>query len=146
MQGLVSECLQYRDSKTQLQIIKLRHSYNVPAMYENIPVTILSGIKNLGVSYENGYYQCRWIVESAVEYSYELGNGSIVTRQEDLGYKNYHILLASGEYNEGTDGKAFIQYLSIYPSIYNTRQLELICCRSVSPCYYYSQIHTHGSY
>lgn len=105
MQGLVSECLQYKDAKTQLQIIKLKHSYNTPGMYSNVPVTILSGIKNLGVSYENGYYQCRWIVESAVEFSYEASNGTIINRREDLGYKNYHILLASGEYNEFTDGK-----------------------------------------
>lgn len=105
MQGLVSECLQYRDSKTQLQIIKLSHSYNIPNAYTNVPVTILSGIKNLGVSFENGFYQCRWIVESAVEFSYEATNGSIINRREDLGYKNYHILLAAGQYNEVTDGK-----------------------------------------
>lgn len=105
MAGLVSECLQYRDQKTQLQIIKLKHSYNVPSSYQNVPVNIISGIKSLGVSYENGYYQCRWIVESAVEFSYEAANGSTVMRREDLGYKNYHILLATGEYNERDDSK-----------------------------------------
>lgn len=105
MQGLVSECLQYRNSKTQVQIIKLKHSYNIPGAYHNVPVKILSGIKNLGVSFEDGHYQCRWIVESAVEFSYEAANGSLVTRREDLGYKNYHILLATGEYNQASDGK-----------------------------------------
>lgn len=106
MQGLVSECLQYRDAKTQLQIIKLKHSYNIPGEFSNVPVTILSGIKSLGVSWENGYYQCRWIVESAVEFSYEARNGSIINLREDLGYKNYHILLASGEYDEKKDLKS----------------------------------------
>lgn len=100
MSGLVSECVQYRDANTKLQVIKLAHSYNIPGEYHNVPVTILSGIKNLGVSFENGYYQCRWVVESAVEFTYEAVNGSILNRREDLGYKNYHILLASGEYNE----------------------------------------------
>lgn len=105
MAGLVSECLQYRDAKTQLHIIKLKHSYNIPGIYHNIPVSISSGVKNLGVTWDNGYYQCRWIVESAVEFSYEATNGSIIQRREDLGYKNYHILLATGEYNEQTDTK-----------------------------------------
>lgn len=106
MQGLVSECLQYRDAKTQVQIIKLKHSFNMPAMYSNVPVKILSGIKNLGVSFEDGHYQCRWIVESAVEFSYEALNGSVITRREDLGYRNYHILLATGEYNQISDIKS----------------------------------------
>lgn len=106
MQGLVSECLQYKDAKTSLHIIKLRHSYNIPGIYTNVPATILSGIKSLGVSYENGYYQCRWIVESAVEFRYEALNGSIINKREDLGYKNYHILLANGEYDERADVKS----------------------------------------
>lgn len=105
MAGLVTECLQYRDSVTQLQIIKMAHSYNIPGVYSNVPATILSGIKNLGVSYENGYYQCRWVVESAVEFTYEEPNGTVVNKREDLGYKNYHILLASGEYNERNNYK-----------------------------------------
>lgn len=104
MQGLVSECLQYRDTKTHLQIIKLKHSYNIPGAYNNVPATIRSGLKNLGVSYENGYYQCRWIVESTVEFSYEAANGSLINKRAELGHKNYHILLAAGEYNEFTDG------------------------------------------
>lgn len=106
MQGLVSECLHYRDPKTQLPTVKLRHSYNIPGNFHNVPATISSGIKSLGVSWENGYYQCRWIVESAVEFSYEATNGTIMTLREDLGYKNYHILLAFGEYNEKTDLKS----------------------------------------
>jgi hypothetical protein len=105
MSGLVTECLQYRDSATQLQIIKMAHSYNIPGAYNNVPATILSGVKNLGVSYENGYYQCRWVVESAVEFTYEDPNGTVVNKREDLGYKNYHILLASGEYNERSNYK-----------------------------------------
>lgn len=107
MAGLVSECLQYRDSNTHLQVIKLAHSYNIPGAYSNVPVTILGGIQNLGVSFESGYYQCRWIVESAVEFTYEDLNGTVVNRREDLGYKNYHILLASGEYNEQDNCKYF---------------------------------------
>jgi len=102
MSGLVTECLQYKDSNTNLQVITLAHSFNVPGTYRNLPVSILSGIKNLGVSFENGYYQCRWIVESAVEFTYEDLDGQIVTKREDLGYRNYHILLASGAYDERT--------------------------------------------
>lgn len=105
MQGFVSECVQYRDSKTNLQVIKSKYSYNIPGAFTNVPVNILSGIRHLGVSFENGYYQCRWIVETAVEFSYEAPNGTIVTQREDLGYKNYHILLASGRYDENTDSK-----------------------------------------
>lgn len=106
MAGLVSECVQYRDSNTKLQVIRLEHSYNIAGQYSNVPVTILSGIKNLGVSYENGYYQCRWVVESAVEFTYEDStNGSLMTKREDLGYKNYHILLAAGEFDERTNSK-----------------------------------------
>lgn len=93
MQGLVSECVQFKESNE----VKLRHSYNLPGAYTNIPVTILSGIKSFSTSFENGYYQCRWIVESAVEFSYEALNGTIINKREDLGYKNYHILLASGQ-------------------------------------------------
>lgn len=106
MSGLVSECLQYRDSNTKLQIITLAHSYNIPGAFSNVPVTILSGIKNLGVSFENGYYQCRWVVESAVEFTYEGLDGQVVNKREDLGYKNYHILLASGPFNERTNKKS----------------------------------------
>ena len=107
MAGLVSECLQYRDANNrQLQVIKLAHSYNIPGLYQNVPVKILSGIINLGVSYEDGYYQCRWIVQSAVEFTYEEPNGTVVNRREDLGYRNYHILLASGEYNEKLNCKS----------------------------------------
>lgn len=104
MQGFVSECIQVRDSKTKLQIILLRHSYNIPGAYRNVPATVISGIKNLGVTNEEGYYQCRWIVESSVEFTYEALNGTSITKQEDLGYKNYHILLASGEYDPTTNG------------------------------------------
>lgn len=104
MQGFVTECIQRRDTKTNLQIISLRHSYNIPGAYKNVPATIISGIDNLGVTNEEGYFQCRWIVKSSVEFTYEALNGSTITRQEDLGYKNYHILLASGEYDPVTDG------------------------------------------
>lgn len=107
MSGLVSECLQYWDPKTKLHIITLAHSFNMPGVYQNVPAIIHSGIKNLGVSFENGYYQCRWVVESAVEFQYEDPiNGQVVQKREDLGYKNYHILLASGQYNERMKSKA----------------------------------------
>lgn len=115
MQGFVSECIQRRDTKTNLQIISLRHSYNIPGAYKNVPVTVISGIDNLGVTNEEGYYQCRWIVKSSVEFTYEASNGSTITRQEDLGYKNYHILLASGEYDPNTDGKVYIK--SLHPHL-----------------------------
>lgn len=105
MQGLVSECVQFRDSQTQQQKVILKHSFNLPGNYRNVPAKILSGVRDLGSSYENGYYQCRWIVESAVEFSYEALNGSLIYRREDLGYKNYHILLATGGYDSSTDGK-----------------------------------------
>lgn len=94
MQGLVSECVQSKESNS---LVKLRHSYNLPGAYTNVPVTILSGIKSFSSSFENGYYQCRWIVESGVEFSYEALNGTVINKREDLGYRNYHILLASGQ-------------------------------------------------
>lgn len=100
MQGFVSECIQTRDPKTSLHKIVLQHSYNIPGSYSNVPATIISGIRNLGVSYEHGYFQCRWIVETAVDFSYEALNGTQITLREDLGYKNYHILLASGRFDE----------------------------------------------
>lgn len=105
MQGFVSECLQYRDSSAPVQIVQLKHSYNLPG-YMNVPVNIMSGIKSFGVSYVNGHYQCRWSVESAVEFSFEAPNGSVIIKREDLGYKNYHILLASGDYDEVKDLKS----------------------------------------
>lgn len=107
MQGLVTECVQYRDPRSQLLVVKLKHSYNNPSDYRNIPVSIISGLKELETSYVNGRYQCRWLVESAVEFSYEANNGSLISRREDLGYKNYHILLATGDYDEVAEGKCF---------------------------------------
>lgn len=100
MQGLVSECVHLRDGNR----VELRHSYNIPGAYTNVPINVLSGIKSFSTSFENGYYQCRWIVDSAVEFSYEALNGTVITRREDLGYKNYHILLASGQV-DSTGGK-----------------------------------------
>lgn len=105
--SLVSECLQYHDTKVNLQVVMLAHSYNSGPTYENVPARIKSGIKNLGVSFENGRYQCRWIVESAVEFSYEALNGSTIFKREDLGYKNYHIILATGEYNVDSEKKSY---------------------------------------
>lgn len=119
MQGLVSECLQYRDTKTQVQIIKLKHSYNLPGAYHNVPVQILSGIKNFGVSFEDGHYQCRWIVESGVEFTYEAVNGTLIRTREDLGYRNYHILLATGEYNQASDGEFKIDLDCLHNNLYN---------------------------
>lgn len=95
MEGLVSECV-YSDRRgDKLKVITVRHSFNVPGRYNNIPVTVKSGIKNLGVSAEDGSFHCRWIVESSVEFSYE-DDGELVTTQADLAYKNFHILLARG--------------------------------------------------
>lgn len=97
MRGLVTEC-RYTDRKgDELKVISLQHSYNLPNTYTNIPVHIRSGIKNLGVSTEDGNYLCRWIVQSSVEYSYDPGNGTLVIEQADLAYKDYYILLATGK-------------------------------------------------
>lgn len=108
MQGLVSECLQHLDPKANIQMVYLKHSYNIPGTYQNVQVNVLSGIKDLGMSFKNGRYQCRWIVESAVEFSYEASNGSTITQREDLGYKNYHILLATGRYDPVEDGESIL--------------------------------------
>ena len=124
MAGLVSECVQYRDGSTQLQVIKLAHSFNIAGSYHNVPATISSGIKNLGVSYENGYYQCRWVVESAVEFSYEDPNGTTIERHEDLGYKNYHILLASGEYDKQGQSKSKSGHLCSGPYSFISRKIK----------------------
>lgn len=105
MQGLVTECLHFRDPRSQTWAVRLRHSYNTPGDYRNIPVHILGGIKTLETALINGRYQCKWLVESAVEFNFEAANGSLISRREDLGYKNYHILLATGEYNEFSDGE-----------------------------------------
>lgn len=105
MQGLVTECLHYKDPRSQSWVVKLKHSYNTPGDYRNIPVGIIGGIKTIETTYINGRYQCKWLVESAVEFNFEASNGSLISRREDLGYKNYHILLAAGEYNELSDCK-----------------------------------------
>lgn len=105
MQGLVSACIHSDKKGDRFNIITLQHSYNILGAYTNVPVNIKSGIKNLGVTVEDGTFQCRWIVQSSVEFSYELPNGTLMTTQADLGYKNFHIQLAQGSYDSAMDLK-----------------------------------------
>lgn len=104
MSGLVSECIQSDQRHETLKVITLRHSFNIPT-YQNVPVNITSGIKHLGVSQEEGSFNCRWFFESSVGYTYEAPNGSLISGQVDLGYRSFHILLATGLLNPTTKGK-----------------------------------------
>lgn len=105
MHGLVSACIHSDKKSDKLNLISLQHSYNIFNAYTNVPVTIRSGIKNLGVQVEDGTFQCRWIVQSSVEFTFDHFNGSVITTQTDLGYKNFYIQLAQGDYDSTTGSK-----------------------------------------
>lgn len=111
MHGLVSACIHSDKKSDKLNLISLQHSYNIFNAYVNVPVTIRSGIKNLGVQVEDGTFQCRWIVQSSVEFTFDHLNGSIITTQADLGYKNFYIQLAQGDYDSAT-GSEYNQQMS----------------------------------
>lgn len=112
MQGLVSACIHSDKKGDKLNVINLRHSYNILNSYENVPVTIRSGIKNYGVQIEDGTFQCRWLVQTSVEFTFEHTNGTTVTTQADLGYKNFYIQLAQGSHDATTESKYFHQSIS----------------------------------
>lgn len=105
MGGLVIECIRSVNPKTPSQSVMIKHSYNVPGEYTNVKANIHNGFRQVGLSYESGFYKCSWIVDAAVDYSFTTMNNTTHSRREDLGYKNYHILLATGVYDDSSEQK-----------------------------------------